>query len=113
MDADASPLPREETTPPVTKIYFVLAFANETPSFSSTLATRGQKPFNQFESPFDKDRTLSAADFIESLPMVLQSVSIATDDIGNGIGGMGSEGDRGGVVRENQDPVTLELLHPP
>jgi hypothetical protein len=29
MDEDANPFPNEDTTPPVTKIYFVLAFAKK------------------------------------------------------------------------------------
>jgi hypothetical protein len=32
IDDDANPFPKEETTPPVTKIYFVLVFTGKPPS---------------------------------------------------------------------------------
>jgi hypothetical protein len=36
IDEDANPFPKEETTPPVIKIYFVLVFAKKIPPSPST-----------------------------------------------------------------------------
>jgi len=63
MEEDANPFPKEETTPPVIKIYFVLALAN------------GSSIFTQQEKPGIKNLSINSNPFSIKVPLLTAETS--------------------------------------